>query len=275
MRPIFQSWTFESVLIDDHGGVVERRPHSGQLAVFDLGHGVQLELAAVPGGGFQMGASAGAEEERPAHRVSLAPFWLARHLVTQAQWQAVMGGQLPCRFRGPDLPVENVAWAEAQRFCERLTRRAGWRFHLPSEAQWEYAGRAGTTTPFAYGPTLTTELANYCGEHAFPAGAPRAVVAGLYRHTTTPAGRFPPNAFGLSDMHGNLWEWTADTWHASYHGAPADGSAWTSGGESQCRVVRGGSWHDVPDACRSAARARFEAAAGDDLVGFRVAAAPA
>lgn len=95
----------------------------------------------------------------------------------------------------------------------------------------------------------------------------------MYRHTTTAVGTFPPNAFGLDDMHGNLWEWTADVWHPGYAGAPANGSAWTSGGEGRCRVARGGSWHDVPDACRCAARARFEAAQGDDLLGFRVVAA--
>lgn len=267
MQSLISNWTFETPTVDSGGAVIERRPHTVLLAVVDLGRGLPLELAAVPAGSFLMGSHSGVEEERPQHRVTLASFWMSRHLITQAQWQAIMGGQPPCRFLGADRPVENVAWTEAVRFCERLSRKTGQPFRLPSEARWEYACRAGATTPFAFGATLTTDLANYCGEHVYA-----AELAGVYRHTTTTVGSFPPNAFGLDDMHGNLWEWTADTWHATYSGAPGDGSAWTSGGEARCRVARGGSWHDVPEACRSAARARFEAAQGDDLLGFRIVA---
>ena len=190
---------------------------------------------------------------------------MARALVTQEQWRAVMSRRATCRFAGDERPVENVAWGEAQAFCQRLAQRAGRAYRLPSEAQWEYACRAGGSAPFHTGETLTTDLANYCGEHAF-----RAEPAGLYRHVTTPAGMFPPNDFGLYDLHGNLWEWCADTWHADYTGAPASEAAWQSGGDRAARVVRGGSWHDVPGACRSAARARYEAGQGDDFVGFRV-----
>src|SRR5258708_2073132 len=146
------------------------------------------------------------------------------------------GGGAPCRLAGEERPVENVAWGEAQDFCRRLARLSGRTYRLPSEAQWEYACRAGGSAPFHTGETLTTDLANYCGEHVF-----RAEPAGLYRHVTTPAGAFPPNDFGLYDMHGNLWEWCADTWHANYTGAPAGDAAWNNGGERAARVVRGGS----------------------------------
>jgi formylglycine-generating enzyme required for sulfatase activity len=190
---------------------------------------------------------------------------MGQALVTQAQWQAVMGRPLPCRFHGDARPVENVSWPEAQAFCEKLSRRTKRAFHLPSEAQWEYACRAGTSTPFYTGPTLSASVANYCGEHTYRGEAP-----GPYRHVTTEAGAFPPNPFGLYDMAGNLWHWCADTWHPSYSGAPAGEMPWTRGGDPKARPVRGGSWHDTPDACRSAARARCDAGQGDDFVGFRV-----
>ncbi len=207
----------------------------------------------------------GDEDERPQRRVTVAPFWLGQYPVTQAQWGAIMGRN-PSRFKGPTRPVDNVSWREAHRFCERLARRTGRPYALPSEAQWEYACRAGGMTPFAYGPTLTTDLANYNGEFTYR-GGPR----GVYRHVTTEVGAFPPNAFGLYDMHGNVWEWCADPWHADYSGAPADGRTWASGGDPGQRVARGGCWHDPPDVCRSAARLKYPLDEGDEFLGFRVA----
>jgi formylglycine-generating enzyme required for sulfatase activity len=136
---------------------------------------------------------------------------------------------------------------------------------LPSEAEWEYACRAATTTPFACGATITPDLANYVGEFSYRAGP-----TGVYRHGTTDVGSFPPNAFGLYDMHGNVWEWCADAWHDDYTGALADGSFWESRNDS-ARVLRGGCWHDPPDLCRSAARLRSEPQAGEDFFGLRVA----
>jgi len=262
--PVLTLLAYESVRVDARGQVVSRLPHTAQSFVEPPG----LEMVEIPAGRFSMGSprSQGSDEERPQHLVSIGRFFLARGLVTQAQWQAVMGQRPPCRFSGDERPVENVAWGEAQAFCQRLARLTGRAYRLPSEAQWEYACRAGGSAPFHTGETLTTDLANYCGEHTF-----RAEPAGLYRHVTTPAGMFPPNDFGLYDMHGNLWEWCADNWHADYSGAPASETAWHSGGDRAARPVRGGSWHDVPSACRSAARARYEAGQGDDFVGFRVA----
>ena len=261
---------FQVITVDQRGQITERR--AGQIETWaeDLGGGVSLELAALPGGAFNMGSprGQGSPDEQPQHRVSVAPFLAGLHLVTQAQWVQVMRSRPPCRFRGPQLPVENVSWWEAGTFCERLARRTGRRYRLPSEAQWEYACRAGTATPFHCGETITAELANYCGEHVFREEPP-----GPYRHTTTPVGSFAPNGFGLFDLHGNLWEWCLDHWHADYAGAPGDGQAWTAPAETGFRVVRGGSWHEVPEACRSAARAKFSPGQGDDLVGFRVVAA--
>ena len=164
-----------------------------------------------------------------------------------------MGAMPPCRGRGARRPVENVSWHDGREFCRRLSLLAGQTYDLPSEAQWEYACRAGTTTPFCYGPTITTGLANYCGEQPPYLAEP----PGVYRHGTTKAGAFPPNAFGLYDMHGNVWEWCADTWHDGYDGAPADDSPWEDGGEDHYRVARGGCWHDGPDLCRSAVRLRL------------------
>jgi formylglycine-generating enzyme required for sulfatase activity len=211
----------------------------------------------------------GYDDERPQHFVQVAGFFIASTLITQAQWQAVMGRRPRCRFVGSELPVENVAWAEARAFCQRLAHRSGRVYQLPSEAQWEYACRAGSNTPFYCGETVTTDLANYCGDHTYRGGP-----AGLYRHTTLAGGTFPPNPFGLYDMHGNLWQWCADAWHADYEGAPAGDGAWDTRGDPDGRVVRGGSWHDTPDACRSAARARYDSGQGDDFVGFRVVFRP-
>jgi formylglycine-generating enzyme required for sulfatase activity len=138
---------------------------------------------------------------------------------------------------------------------------------MPSEAEWEYACRARTTTPFYFGETITTDLANYVGEFVY-----RSEPKGIYRHETTEVGSFPPNAFGICDMHGNIWEWCEDTWHNNYLGAPADGKVW----EIQAglnRVLRGGCWHDPPDLCRSAVRLKHVLNEGEDFFGFRVALA--
>jgi formylglycine-generating enzyme required for sulfatase activity len=210
----------------------------------------------VPAGSFWMGSSAGEgfADERPRRWVTVGAFRLGRYPVTQAEWIALMG-ENRSRFRGDRRPVENVSHAQALEYCQRLTRATGLAYRLPSEAEWEYAARAGTTTPFAFGATISTDLANYCGEHVY-AGGPR----GVYRHATTEVGSFPANAFGLHDMHGNVWEWCADPWEP--------------GGDPVFGVVRGGSWHDPPDLCRSAARLRARRGEGDDWIGLRVAAEP-
>jgi formylglycine-generating enzyme required for sulfatase activity len=264
--PRTESISFEVPTVDDHGRTVARAPYSAQQVTFELGS-VTLAAVRVPAGEFLMGSAwrMGYPDERPQHRVNCPAFLMGKHAVTQEQWAAVMDWSPPYRCVGAKLPVDRVSWPAARAFCQALSAKIGRQVALPSEAQWEYACRAGTTTPFCYGPTLTTQLANYVGAHTY-AWEPQ----GEYRHMTTEAGAFPPNAFGLHEMHGNVWEWCADAWHESYDGAPADGGAWLTGGDGACRVLRGGGWHDPPDLCRSAARLRFRAEEGEDWTGFRV-----
>jgi formylglycine-generating enzyme required for sulfatase activity len=168
-------------------------------------------------------------------------------------------------FRGQNLPVVNVWLERAIEFCGRLSTLHGENFRLPTEAEWEYACRAGTTTPFSFGETLTTDLANFDGGQPF-----KDTPKGEFRKCLTPVGSFPPNAFGLYDMHGNIWEWCADIWHENYLGAPEDGSAWLTNGDQSYCVQRGGSWLDRASNCRSAFRVGDIAHNNDHIVGLRV-----
>lgn len=260
-------FAFESPVLNERGEVCKTRQGQQRQWVEKLGRGISILMVAIPGGTFQMGSPPGVryEDEVPPHLVSLAPFLIARSPITQEQWQKVVGKPPRCRFQGRQLPVENISWIEAEDFCRRLAHQTGRAYDLPSEAQWEYACRAGTSTPFSTGLTITTDYANYVGDFTF-----RDEPRGVYRHTTTPAGQFPPNPFGLYDMHGNLWEWCADLWHLDYTAAPCDGTAWTSSGETGYRVARGGSWHEPPTHCRSAVRLRYAEKEREDYVGFRV-----
>jgi formylglycine-generating enzyme required for sulfatase activity len=209
----------------------------------------------------------GYEDERPQHSVGLGAFLLGKYPITQEQWGAVMAWEPPYRCQGPRRPVDRVSWDDAVEFCRELSEKTGRAYRLPSEAEWEYGCRAGSTAPFYFGETITTDLANYVGEHTY-LSEPK----GIYRHVTTDVGSFPSNGFGLYDMHGNVWEWCGDAWHDDYTGAPGDGSAWEGGATLQ-RVLRGGSWHDPPGICRCAARLKFDRSDGEDFVGFRVALA--
>ena len=157
-------------------------------------------------------------------------------------------GKNPSGFSGAKRPVEKVSWDNAVDFCRKLSQKTGREYRLPSEAEWEYACRAGTTTPFHFGETITTELANYNGTDPY-AYEPK----GKYLERTTDVGIFPPNAFGLYDMHGNVWEWCQDDLHDNYIGAPKDGSVWESQG-GDTKVLRGGSWFNPPQYSRSASR---------------------
>jgi formylglycine-generating enzyme required for sulfatase activity len=266
---VFQtsSFSFESLTLDRAGQVVARTPGAARLFREDLGGGLALDLVWIPGGIYQMGTPGrlGYDDEHPLHPVSVGGFWLGRCLVSQAQWRAVTGKERPFRFKGDQRPVEQVSWEDALAFCRRLGRRSGRDYRLPCEAEWEFACRAGTATPFSCGETITTDLANYVGEHTY-AEEPK----GVYRHGTTAVGSFPPNPFGLSDMHGNVWEWCADAWFPDYTGAPANAVPRDHPGALE-RVVRGGSWHETPNHCRSAVRLAYKAAERDDFVGFRIA----
>jgi formylglycine-generating enzyme required for sulfatase activity len=267
-----------------------------------------IPLAFIPAGSFLMGSpeneSSRSRVEGPQHEVTLGSFFMAKTPITQAQWREVAGWQKqerdldpdPSDFKGANRPVEMVSWFDALEFCRRLSQRTGQCYGLPSEAQWEYACRAGTTTQFHFGATLTPELANYDAKQ------------------TTDVGRFPANAWGLHDMHGNVWEWCLDEWHKNYDGAPSDGGAWTEGDSlgkccaaapgtatpgtaarptatatsptmptttsvsasvaSPDRLLRGGSWINNPRNCRSAFRNSYHPDFRDNSFGFRVVCLP-
>ena len=287
--------------------------------------GLELAMLLIPAGSFVMGSPPQEQErndrEGPQHRVELGEFLLGRTPITQAQWRAVSQWQpLPAERWGRELdpepsffqprsnpkargfgdgrfsllegetdsdqrPVDNVSWLEAIEFCSRLSQRTGRHYTLPSEAQWEYACRAATTTAFHFGETITPELANYDGTSTYADGS-----KGEVRKQTTPVGMFPANAWGLQDMHGNVWEWCLDHWHDSYEGAPADGSAWenlaepnnkattkkgnNSDSEQQRRLLRGGSWLNHPRDCRSAYRSNDHPDNRNGSIGFRVCCLP-
>jgi formylglycine-generating enzyme required for sulfatase activity len=259
---------FDTPKVNQKGQIIAYEHYSARQITQMLGQDVSLEMLIIPAGMFQMGSlrHTGNDDERPQHLVTVKSFLMGRYPITQEQWKVVMGSLPPCRFKGDKRPIEQVSWESARKFCQRLSKITGRDYRLPSEAQWEYACRAETSTAFSFGEAISTDLANYCGEHIYREGP-----KGLYRHETTLVDTFPPNAFGLCDMHGNLWEWCADAWHDDYQAAPRDGSTW-EGGTSRNRVARGGSWHEPPDNCRSATRIQFNPIEADDFIGFRVAA---
>ena len=232
-----------------------------------------IELVLIPAGSFMMGSDHSQEDfeegdERPVHRVTFKySFYMGTYEVTQAQYRAVMGNN-PSRNSGGRLPVERVSYPQALEFTRRLNaKNDGYVYRLPSEAEWEYACRAGTTTDFAYGPSLSSAQANFDGTEPF-GGAPK----GVNRGETTPVGSFPPNAWGLYDMHGNVMEWCMDVYHDSYEGAPADGSAWMSDDRTGWRILRGGSWFSGANELRSPSRERLAPVICDESIGFRVVA---
>jgi formylglycine-generating enzyme required for sulfatase activity len=266
------------VTVNPQGQILDRQQASAPYQTLDLGKGVTLDMVLIPGGSFMMGSLDSEvgriSYEGPRHKVTLPEFWMGKYPVTQAQYQAIMGNN-PAKFKGDNRPVDQVSWNEAMEFCDRLSKKLGQPYTLPSEAQWEYACRAGTTTPFHFGETITSDLANYDGNHTYGTGP-----KGIYREKTTDVGSFPPNGFGLYDMHGNVWEWCLDHWHNSYQGAPADGSVWVSDenkvlGLFSQRVCRGGSWFTYPWICRCAYRRinSIPALRVNDI-GFRVVSVP-
>jgi formylglycine-generating enzyme required for sulfatase activity len=261
-----QTIKFKTPTLNTKGEIVQCSDHTARQLSIDLGSDTRLEMLLIPGGAFQMGSPihSGESDERPQHLVTIKPFMMGNFLITQGQWKVVLRKLPPCRFKGDNLPVERVSWMDAQKFCRRLSEKAGHEFRLPSETQWEYACRAGTNTPFSFGETLTVEVANFNGEHTF-GKEPR----GYYRHVTNDAGTFPPNAFGLYDMHGNLWEWCADNWLDDYFSSPRDDSSYQDR-HSVYRVARGGSWHEPPALCRSASRLKVLQTEADEFMGFRV-----
>ena len=199
---------------------------------------------------------------------------MGKYPVTQAQWRAIASTAKididletdPSNFKGDDLPVERVSWYNAVEFCKRLSRETKREYRLPSEAEWEYACRAGTTTAFHFGETITGDLANYKATETY-ADEPK----GEYWQKTTTVGYFQvAKDFGLYDMHGNVWEWCEDDYHYNYEGAPTDGSAWISKDTNTTKILRGGSWFSPPHNCRSAYRIYSTPRGSNYYCGFRV-----
>ncbi len=282
-KPLFK---FDFVIVNTQGQEVNRQQCQARYFNEDLGNSINLDMVAIPGGSFNMGTPENEKNRRdsesPQHQVTVQPFFMAKYPITQEQWRAVAAlpriyrklKPEPFRFKGDDLPVEKVSWYDAVEFCDRLSQHTGKRYRLPSEAEWEYACRAGTTTSFHFGETISSEFANYNASKTH-ADEPQ----GEYRKRTISVGQFPPNAFGLYDMHGNVQEWCLDDWHWNYDGAPTDGSAWFDNNNdnfSQKKgkaVLRGGSCFLNPVRCRSAFRGNFRRAVrdyNDDDVGFRL-----
>ncbi|WP_339460710.1 bifunctional serine/threonine-protein kinase/formylglycine-generating enzyme family protein [Nodularia spumigena] len=265
-----ETFSFETVTVNVQGNITNRRNLQAEYFEENLGNGVSLEMVQIPGGTFTMGSppeeAARDDDEGPQRQVRVPGFFMGKYAVTQAQYQAIMGTN-PANFKGEKRPVETVSWDEAVEFCEKLSQKTGKTYRLPSEAEWEYACRAGTTTPFYFGETITTDLVNYDGNFPY-ASAPK----GEYREQTTNVGNFPPNSFGLYDMHGNIWEWCQDIYNSSYQGAPIDGTPWLNGSDNNTKLLRGGGWISNAWTCRSADRAWYARADRYGLVGFRVVA---
>jgi formylglycine-generating enzyme required for sulfatase activity len=256
--------------------VIERQQQQAYRLIEALPGDISLEMVVIPGGSFTMGSPDEEPErynrESPQHTVTVSPFCMGRYPITQAQWRVVAAfpqverklNPDPSRFKGDNRPVERVSWHDAIEFCARLSARNERQYRLPSEAEWEYACRAGTTTPFHFGETITSEIANYNATRSYSDGP-----KGEYRQETVPVNHFGiANLFGLSDMHGNVREWCQDPWHSTYEGALTNGSFWPK--DSSDRVRRGGSWCINPRNCRSAYRGFNVAANRLNFIGFRV-----
>jgi formylglycine-generating enzyme required for sulfatase activity len=227
---------------------------------------IGMELVWIPPGSFMMGSESGEADEKPVHRVTISQgFWMGKYEVTQSQYESVMGTN-PSNFKGcAECPVEQVSWDDAKAFVSKLNaKNDGLTYRLPSEAEWEYAARAGTTTAFAFGDSLSADQANFDGNYPYGGAA-----KGKYLEKTTPAGSYRSNAFGLYDMHGNVWEWCED-WYGTYLSGAMTGPTGAESG--QYRVLRGGSWFSVAFNSRSADRIWFSPSTRSYGFGFRVTA---
>lgn len=271
MQQKLQSFEFETFKINRRGEIIERNAKTANSFVIPIDK-ASLEMVEIPSGSFIMGSTEDEAEsrgnERPVHKVRVPRFFMSKFTITQNQWKAALPSlpKMDRKFYGDELPVVNVWLEKALEFCFRLKKLTNLTFRLPNEAEWEYACRAGTTTPFNFGETISTNFANYNGNKPY-----NNSLLGVFRHQTTPAGYFKiPNALGLYDMHGNVWEWCADIWHEDYAGAPTDGSAWITNGDHSYCVQRGGSWLDRGGACRSAFRVGDIAHNADNTVGLRI-----
>ncbi len=283
--PDIENFHFETISIEPKKelfgfvNTVEKNllPKNNKFFVEYLGEGVNLEMIFIPAGTFLMGSDNNEinrdKDESPVHRVKLSSFYMSKYPITQLQWRKVISfpkvkrpvKNNPSFFKGDDLPVEKVSWLDAQEFCQRLSKYSQRKYRLPTESEWEYACRGGTSTPFFFGDIITTDFANYDGREGYGCKP-----TGKYEKKTSPVGSFAPNPFGLYDVHGNVWEWCEDHYAPSYIHKPKDGSAFYSNVGNQPRVVRGGSWSLTPSYCRSAKRSSYSADSNYNFLGFRV-----
>ena len=257
-----QTFEFQTITVNSKGEIIKNETKTAKYFTENLPNNIPFKMVEIPGGTFVMGSpeEEGNNREKPQHEVIVQPFFMGKYLVTQVQWRAVANWPIvnrilnpdPSHYKGDNRPVENVSWNESVEFCDRLSQHTGKHYRLPSEAEWEYACRAGTSTPFYFGETLTPNLAIYASN--------RSDWHSVEYNSKNPTSR-PKfvNNFGLFDMHGTLWEWCADAWHNNYEGAPLDGSIWLNENYKQKSfqsrfVVRGGSWGKPLDYCRSAYR---------------------
>ncbi|MEG4322411.1 MULTISPECIES: formylglycine-generating enzyme family protein [unclassified Microcoleus] len=303
-RPVpAETFTFETVTVNPQGEIIQREIKNAPYFTEGLGYDTNLEMVYIPRGRFIKGSpeieAESLDSERPQHQVTIKAFFMGKYPITQVQWQAVARlpkihydlDSSPSRFKGENRPVEQISWYHAIEFCARLSQKTGRSYRLPSEVEWEYACRARTTTAFHFGETMTTDLANYRGMgdrenkwwDSYGQGS-----KGIYRQQTTSVGSLGvANAFGLYDMHGNVWEWCADPWHDRYQGAPTDGTVWddtcsdrryhysihllvNTKDDNQTRLLRGGSWDSDPWNCRSACRINLAPHISFANYGFRV-----
>lgn len=287
--PQLSVFEFEVVALNATGQEINRYHSATKYRLEHLNDDVTLEMVAIPGGTFLMGSPDTEEgshsSQRPQHLVTVKSFFMSKYPITQAQWEIVAKlpkvnqplNPNPSNFLGDNRPVEQVSWYDALEFCARLSQYTGYDYRLPSEAEWEYACRASTLTPFHFGETITTEFANYsavnweyngkiCSKGFYAEGP-----VGNDRKETTPVDYFKvANQFGLYDLHGNVREWCADHWHDNYQEAPTDGTAWIINGDETKRVLRGGSWNTGPQKCRCAYRVKFSPDASLYDIGLRV-----
>ncbi len=276
--PGTQAFEFTVVMVDVEGKEISRRQGQSHDLNEEIGNEVTLDMVYIPGGTFLMGSpeSKGKRysNERPQHSVTVKPFLISKYPITKAQWKEVASlpevrqklKLRPSPSGGKNHPITQVSWYDAVEFCDRLSQKTAHKYRLPTEAQWEYACRAGTTTAFHFGETITSDLANYDGTWTY-----HSEPKGINRAKTIQVGNFLfANAFGLFDMHGNVWEWCIDHWHENYNNAPVNGDAWLDSEDNCNCVMRGGSWISEPFRCRSACRQIGDVNHRSDNTGFRI-----
>lgn len=283
-EPHFETFEYETVQIDSNGSVTHKEKERARYFSEELGDGVKIDLVFIPGGHFSMGSPEGEKgrqpDEGPQHSVHVPEFFMGKYEVTVKQWNAVAklpkvrfkdmailsyghNNQVPYSYydhpeKFYDCAINMISWEYAKEFCDRLSRRTGRKYRLPSEAEWEYACRANTVTPFSFGETITPELANYDTRYHYGGDFPNS---GKCVCTSMPVGLSGfANGFGLYDMHGNVWEWCLDQYRENYWGAPKDGTPWFNNEDKKGRnlnlrrVLRGGGYNSSANACRSASR---------------------